>query len=361
MHGHGVQSLSSIRFIKVSAWEEEFHSRIAGLRSTELQQLRTYLLVNQFSSLLWQALPLLVSLTTFSAYALAGNTLTASRIFTSLSLMGVLRFPMAMLPNVINNLVEASVSLRRLQVFLTAAEVDKRAVKRLAAAPHGDPMLHAAFGGSGGTDGADNQAHAGSPSAAAASGLSGGQRAAITVKRGRFKWPAAAPLPLEVKSKGRCCGGRSGGAAKGKGKDGDQRSLLSTGGAGAGVEGAGRGKGGDGGELRGVELTEAGAAGPSAGANGAAVEGVLRDIELNIRRGELVCVVGQVASGKTSLLHALLGEMEKEAGACMRVCVCVYARCVVRGAAGGRSPRVCVCVCHPPRWCRHPCVHMTTT
>lgn len=135
--------MSGIRFIKVSAWEEQFEQRIADLRAAELKLLRKYMvcgvhvrhstscvshsvivqIVNQFSVLLWTALPLLVSLATFSAYALAGNTLTASRIFTSLALFNLLRFPMAMLPNVINNLVEATVSLKRIQVFLTAAEV----------------------------------------------------------------------------------------------------------------------------------------------------------------------------------------------------------------------------------------------
>jgi energy-coupling factor transporter ATP-binding protein EcfA2 len=35
----------------------------------------------------------------------------------------------------------------------------------------------------------------------------------------------------------------------------------------------------------------------------------LSDINLEVKEGELVCVVGRVGSGKSSLVNALLGEM----------------------------------------------------
>ncbi len=35
----------------------------------------------------------------------------------------------------------------------------------------------------------------------------------------------------------------------------------------------------------------------------------LRDLDINIRKGEFVCVIGDVGSGKTSLLSAIIGEM----------------------------------------------------
>lgn len=40
----------------------------------------------------------------------------------------------------------------------------------------------------------------------------------------------------------------------------------------------------------------------------------LDDINLNVTPGQLVAVVGQVGSGKSSLLSAILGEMEKIRG-----------------------------------------------
>ncbi|CAI2355592.1 unnamed protein product [Caenorhabditis sp. 36 PRJEB53466] len=43
-------------------------------------------------------------------------------------------------------------------------------------------------------------------------------------------------------------------------------------------------------------------------------EKTLHDITFNIKRGQLVAIVGRVGSGKSSLLHALLGEMNKLSG-----------------------------------------------
>lgn len=35
----------------------------------------------------------------------------------------------------------------------------------------------------------------------------------------------------------------------------------------------------------------------------------LRDINLNIKHGEFVCVIGDVGSGKSSLLNAIIGDL----------------------------------------------------
>lgn len=42
--------------------------------------------------------------------------------------------------------------------------------------------------------------------------------------------------------------------------------------------------------------------------------GCITDINLQIKRGELVCVVGSVGSGKSSLIQAIIGEMPKVSG-----------------------------------------------
>ena len=36
---------------------------------------------------------------------------------------------------------------------------------------------------------------------------------------------------------------------------------------------------------------------------------ILKDIDLNVRKGEFLCIIGDVGSGKSSLLHALNGDM----------------------------------------------------
>ena len=43
-------------------------------------------------------------------------------------------------------------------------------------------------------------------------------------------------------------------------------------------------------------------------------EPILRDFNLEIPKGILVAVVGQIGSGKSSLISALLGDMDKVSG-----------------------------------------------
>ena len=66
-----------------------------------------------------------VALATFGTFvATSDEPLTAERAFVALSLFNVLRFPMSTLPNLISNIVQASVSLKRLSTFLQYDEID---------------------------------------------------------------------------------------------------------------------------------------------------------------------------------------------------------------------------------------------
>nr|XP_033816969.1 canalicular multispecific organic anion transporter 2 isoform X3 [Geotrypetes seraphini] len=141
---------------------------------------------------LWQ-----VAMTTFAVYVTVdeANVLDAEKAFVSLSLFNILRFPLSMFPQVISNIVEASVSLKRIQKFLSHDELDSNSVDK--------KVISAGY--------------------------------AVTVQNGTFSWA---------------------------------KDLPST----------------------------------------------LQDISLMIPTGSLVAVVGHVGCGKSSLLSALLGEMEKLEG-----------------------------------------------
>eukprot|EP00957_Ditylum_brightwellii_P198916 15161739-Ditylum_brightwellii.AAC.1 len=66
--------------------------------------------------------PLLVALATFATYTLTGHNLDVASALTALALFEILRFPMNMLPTMINRLVEAGVSVERVRDFLCAEE-----------------------------------------------------------------------------------------------------------------------------------------------------------------------------------------------------------------------------------------------
>ncbi|GMH99837.1 hypothetical protein TrLO_g747 [Triparma laevis f. longispina] len=114
--------LSGVKVIKQMAWEKSFENKILELRNSEINQLKKYVIFQSLSGTLWSTVPLLVAVSTFTAYVASGKTLDVATALTSLALFEILRFPLFMLPNVINNLVEAKVSVDRIRVFLEGRE-----------------------------------------------------------------------------------------------------------------------------------------------------------------------------------------------------------------------------------------------
>lgn len=114
--------LSNMKIIKFQAWEEAFQDRILWLRKQELQQLFQYFVGISLSRMLWTFTPLLVALATFASYVFSGNNLDVASALTALSLFDILRFPLFMLPQIINSTVEAMVAVRRVESFLRAQE-----------------------------------------------------------------------------------------------------------------------------------------------------------------------------------------------------------------------------------------------
>jgi ABC-type multidrug transport system fused ATPase/permease subunit len=117
-----VEVLSGMKVIKLQAWEPSYINRLNELRDMELVEFRVYLIVKSFSGALWSSTPLFVALVTFTVYIALGNKLDVAAALTSLALFDILRFPLMMLPQVVNNIIEARVSIRRVEDFLLDEE-----------------------------------------------------------------------------------------------------------------------------------------------------------------------------------------------------------------------------------------------
>nr|CAB3219626.1 multidrug resistance-associated protein 1-like [Phallusia mammillata] len=124
--------LNGIKVLKMYAWEMSFKDKITKIRSKELKQLRRAAYLNALSQFAVVWTPFLVSLTTFAVYVMIDdhNVLDAQKAFVSLSLFNILRFPLTMLPTVVSSIVQASVSLQRLEKFLNNDELDESNVDR---------------------------------------------------------------------------------------------------------------------------------------------------------------------------------------------------------------------------------------
>eukprot|EP00741_Cyanophora_paradoxa_P003785 tig00000718_g3679.t1 len=113
-----------IKIIKLYAWERPFIEKLTGVRGKELDQIGRMVYAQAASTFVSQFGPILVSLVTFGTYALAGNKLTAAAAFTTLQLFNLLRFPLMMLPNIVNGLAQSKVAINRMSEFLLKDEVD---------------------------------------------------------------------------------------------------------------------------------------------------------------------------------------------------------------------------------------------
>ncbi|XP_076819725.1 multidrug resistance-associated protein 1-like isoform X2 [Clavelina lepadiformis] len=185
--------LNGIKVLKMYAWELSFRDKVETIRGKELHVLKRGAYLNAAATFTYTCAPLLVSLTTFGVYTLSdpNNILDAEKAFVSISLFNILQFPLIILPFSISFLVQATVSLKRLQKFFCYDELDPENVDRASCS---GPL--------------------------------------ISIKNGTFAWD---------KEK----------------------------------------------------------------------EPTLQDINLSVPKGSLIAVVGQVGSGKSSLINSLLGNMEK--------------------------------------------------
>ncbi|CAL1682835.1 unnamed protein product [Lasius platythorax] len=187
--------LNGIKVLKLYAWEPSFEQQILKIRVKEIQVLKEAAYLNAGTSFIWSCAPFLVSLVSFTTYVLIDekNVLNSTTAFVSLSLFNILRFPLSMLPMMIGNIVQAYVSVKRINKFMNLEELDSNNVQH-------DP----------------SEAHA------------------LVIENGSFCW--------------------------------DNEHIERP---------------------------------------------ILQNINFHVEQGQLVAIVGTVGSGKSSLLSALLGEMEK--------------------------------------------------
>ncbi|XP_006751403.2 canalicular multispecific organic anion transporter 1-like [Leptonychotes weddellii] len=125
--------LSGIKILKYFAWEPSFKNQVHELRKKELKNLLTFGQMQSVIVFLLYLTPVLVSVITFSVYALvdSNNVLDAEKAFTSITLFNILRFPLSMFPMVISSILQASVSRDRLEQYLGGDDLDPSAICRL--------------------------------------------------------------------------------------------------------------------------------------------------------------------------------------------------------------------------------------
>ncbi|CAN0919726.1 ABC transporter C family member 13 [Linum grandiflorum] len=110
--------LSHIRTLKMYGWELLFSNWVMETRMLEVKHLATRKYLDAWCVFFWAATPTLFSLCTFGLFSLMGYQLDAATVFTCLALFNNLISPLNSFPWVINGLIDAFISTRRLSRFL---------------------------------------------------------------------------------------------------------------------------------------------------------------------------------------------------------------------------------------------------
>ncbi|XP_067009700.2 multidrug resistance-associated protein 1 isoform X3 [Anabrus simplex] len=118
--------LSGIKVLKLYAWEPSFEQQILKIREKEINVLKQTAYLNAATSFVWSCAPFLVSIATFATYVLVdeNNVLDAEKAFVCLTLFNIIRMPMSMLPMLIVSIVQASVSVKRMNKYMNSEELD---------------------------------------------------------------------------------------------------------------------------------------------------------------------------------------------------------------------------------------------
>ena len=103
--------VGGIEVVKCSAWEAPFLERINAARARELAALWRVSILNAVVTFVLYAVPTIVPVATFAAYLLLGNSLSSTKAFVSLALFNVLRFPLFLLPSLLQQLTTAKVRI----------------------------------------------------------------------------------------------------------------------------------------------------------------------------------------------------------------------------------------------------------
>nr|XP_054381850.1 ATP-binding cassette sub-family C member 8 isoform X15 [Pongo abelii] len=284
------EMLRGIKLLKLYAWENIFRTRVETTRRKEMTSLRAFAIYTSISIFMNTAIPIAAVLITFVGHVsfFKEADFSPSVAFASLSLFHILVTPLFLLSSVVRSTVKALVSVQKLSEFLSSAEIREEQCAPHEPTPQGPASKYQAV-----EEGLPSL-HSSQPSGSS---------------------PPNHPQPLKVVNRKRparedCRGLTSPLQSLVPSADGDADNCCVQEGK---PETIHTGKGlpfcsllGGGTHLMKIV----------GGYFTWTPDGIptLSNITIRIPRGQLTMIVGQVGCGKSSLLLAALGEMQKVSG-----------------------------------------------
>ncbi|KAK1830353.1 P-loop containing nucleoside triphosphate hydrolase protein [Podospora conica] len=121
------EALQGIRQIKFSALEPEWEKKIGQVRERELQAIWDVYWRDTALFACWITSPLLLSAISLAVYAWDTGSLTPSVAFVSLGVFKALEVTLSVVPELTTDLVDAWISIKRIEKYLNSPEVERTA------------------------------------------------------------------------------------------------------------------------------------------------------------------------------------------------------------------------------------------
>ena len=114
--------INGMRVIKYYAWENTFAQRVRAIRNREVGLVWKSQKVGALFGVALFSTPVFIAVCSLGTYSLAGNAIVTSKAYTALALFNMLRFPLVLVPFLLNTLLNALNAIQRLASFLDADE-----------------------------------------------------------------------------------------------------------------------------------------------------------------------------------------------------------------------------------------------
>ncbi|AEO70139.1 uncharacterized protein THITE_45545 [Thermothielavioides terrestris NRRL 8126] len=119
------EALQGIRQIKFSALEPEWEKKINGVRKRELSAVWSVFMNDTMLIACWITSPILLSALSLAVYAALTGSLSPSVAFVSLGVFRALEVTLSIIPELTTDLLDAWVSVKRIEQYLNSPEVEK--------------------------------------------------------------------------------------------------------------------------------------------------------------------------------------------------------------------------------------------
>ena len=118
------EAFNNIKILKLYAWEDEFKNKINNSRENELQCIIEGFNAHNLNNTIQWFAPVATSVVSIGAYQYFHDTLKIEDIMTSLRIFNSIQWPIRMIPGIINNFNEVSISMKRIQKYLFQDEIN---------------------------------------------------------------------------------------------------------------------------------------------------------------------------------------------------------------------------------------------